>query len=90
MISRKLPLALVSMLLISLLGVSSYAAKLAEKGFEEEARQVTMDFRDVEIDTLIKFIGELTGKNFVIDERVKGKVTVISPTNLGAGGIQGL
>ena len=72
----------VSMLSISLIGSSAYAAKLAEKGFEEEARQVTMDFRDVEIGTLVKFIGELTGKNFIIDERVKGKITVISPTKI--------
>jgi general secretion pathway protein D len=82
MILRRLPIALVSLLCISLAGSSSYAAKLAETGFEEEARQVTMDFRDVEIGTLIKFIGELTNKNFVIDERVKGKVTVISPTKV--------
>jgi general secretion pathway protein D len=79
---RRFIVILVSMLFISLVGSSSYAAKLAEKGFEEEARQVTMDFRDVEIGTLIKFIGELTGKNFVIDERVKGKITVISPTKI--------
>lgn len=78
----QLLIILVSMLAISLVGSSTYAAKLAEKGFEEEARQVTMDFRDVEIGTLIKFIGELTGKNFVIDERVKGKITVISPTKI--------
>jgi len=82
MIWRKLPIALVSVLFISLVGSSSYAAKLAETGFEEEARQVTMDFRDVEIGILIKFIGELTGKNFIIDERVRGKITVISPTKI--------
>jgi general secretion pathway protein D len=82
MMRRRLSIVLVSVLCISLVGSSSYAAKLAEKGFEEEARQVTMDFRDVEIGTLIKFIGELTGKNFVIDERVKGKITVISPTKI--------
>jgi general secretion pathway protein D len=75
-------IVLALMLFISFMGSSSHAAKLAEKGFEEEGRQVTMDFRDVEIDTLIKFIGELTGKNFVVDERVKGKVTVISPTKI--------
>jgi general secretion pathway protein D len=72
----------VSMLFISLIGSSAHAAKLAETGFEEEARQVTMDFRDVEIGTLVKFIGELTNKNFIIDERVKGKITVISPTKI--------
>lgn len=82
MIWRKVQIALVSVLFISFVGSGAYAAKLAEKGFEEEGKQVTMDFRDVEIGTLVKFIGELTGKNFIVDERVKGRVTVISPTKI--------
>ncbi len=82
MIARRIFIIFVSMISISLIGSSAHAAKLAEKGFEEEARQVTMDFRDVEIGTLVKFVGELTGKNFIIDERVKGKITVISPTKI--------
>jgi general secretion pathway protein D len=82
MIRQKLLIIFVSLLSISLIASSAHAAKLAEKDFEEEARQVTMDFRDVEIGTLIKFIGELTEKNFIIDERVKGKITVISPTKI--------
>ncbi len=82
MMKRRFLIIFVSMLFISLIGSSAHAAKLAETGFEEEARQVTMDFRDVEIGTLVKFIGELTNKNFIIDERVKGKITVISPTKI--------
>jgi general secretion pathway protein D len=78
----QLQIALVSLLCISVVVSSSHAAKLAEKGLEEEGKQVTMDFRDVEIGTLIKFIGELTNKNFIVDERVKGRVTVISPTKI--------
>ncbi len=41
-----------------------------------------MNFTDVEISTMVKFISELTGKNFVLDERVKGKVSVFSPSKL--------
>jgi len=82
MILRKLSIVMVSVASITLAGGSAHAAKLAEKGFEEQGRQVTMDFRDVEIGTLVKFIGELTGKNFIVDERVKGKITVISPTKI--------
>ncbi len=40
---------------------------------------VSIDFNDVDINVFIKFISELTGKNFVVDQRVKGKVTIISP-----------
>lgn len=45
-------------------------------------RSITMDFQDVEIPALVKFISEVTGKNFVLDERVHGKVTIISPTRM--------
>ena len=47
-----------------------------------DARYVTIDFDDVDISLFIKFISELTGKNFVIDKAVKGKVTIISPTKI--------
>ena len=56
-----------------------------KKGQEEQAtdaRFVTIDFDNVDIDIFIKFISELTGKNFVIDKAVKGKVTIISPTKI--------
>jgi len=41
-----------------------------------------MDFQDVDIAILVKFISELTGKNFILDERVPGKLTIISPTKM--------
>ncbi len=49
---------------------------------EVSDRSVSIDFNDVDITVFIKFISELTGKNFIIDSRVKGKVTVISPTKV--------
>lgn len=45
-------------------------------------RMVTLDFNNVDLVTFIRFISELTGKNFVIDEKVQGKVTVISPSKI--------
>ncbi|MFH0810182.1 MAG: type II secretion system secretin GspD [Pseudomonadota bacterium] len=45
-------------------------------------RMVTMDFREVDIKELIKTISELTGRNFIIDSRVKGAVTIISPRQI--------
>ncbi len=45
-------------------------------------RYITMDFQDVDLAVLVKFMGEITGKNFVMDDRVQGKVTVISPTKI--------
>jgi general secretion pathway protein D len=49
---------------------------------EQKPRYVTIDFDNVEIQVFIKFISELTGRNFVIDDKVKGKVTVISPNKI--------
>lgn len=43
---------------------------------------VAMDFANVDLPVLVKFISELTGRNFLIDERVKGKVTLFSPTKI--------
>lgn len=41
---------------------------------------VNLDFQDVEIATVIDTIARLTGRNFVYDDRVRGRVTIISPT----------
>ncbi len=49
---------------------------------EESETAVTIDFDQVDIPIFIKFISELTGKNFVIDKGVRGKVTIISPNKI--------
>ena len=46
------------------------------------AKGVVLNFSDVDIATMVKFISDLTGKNFVLDERVKGKISVYSPSKL--------
>jgi general secretion pathway protein D len=43
---------------------------------------ITMNFQDVDISVLAKFISEITGKNFVLDESVRGKVSIVSPTKV--------
>ncbi len=54
----------------------------SEKNKEPEKRSVTIDFDNVDVLLFVKFISEVTGKNFIIDEKVKGKVTIISPTKI--------
>jgi general secretion pathway protein D len=39
---------------------------------------MTLHLVDADINKLITAVSEVTGKNFIVDERVKGKVTVIS------------
>ncbi len=43
---------------------------------------VSIDFDNVDIRVFIKFISKITGKNFVVDSRIRGNVTIISPTKL--------
>ncbi|MBW2591209.1 MAG: type II secretion system secretin GspD, partial [Deltaproteobacteria bacterium] len=52
------------------------------KGKVESKRFISIDFNNVDINVFIKFISELTGKNFVVDNKIKGKVTVISPSKI--------
>ncbi len=47
--------------------------------------KVALDFNEVEIPVFARFVSELTGKNFVLDETIKklgGKVSVFSPTKV--------
>lgn len=48
----------------------------------EEKQLISMDFDNADIRVVIKFISELTGKNIVVDSKVKGTVTVISPARI--------
>ena len=60
--------------------VEKVPTKTAKK--EPEKKYVTIDFDNVDIGVLVKFVSELTGKNFIIDDKVKGKVTIISPKKI--------
>ena len=42
----------------------------------------SFDFPNVEIGDIIKTISELTGKNFIIDPGVRGKITIIAPSRI--------
>ena len=43
---------------------------------------VVLNFNEVDISTMVKFISDLTGTNFILDDRVKGKISVYSPSRL--------
>ncbi len=48
----------------------------------DSERFISIDFNNVDINVFIKFISELTSRNFVVDQRVRGKVTIISPSKI--------
>ncbi len=74
---------LVVVLVVVLLGCALAGVKKvsAQEGSLEQG-EININFVDVDISTLIKFISDVTGKNFVYDEKVRGKVTVLAPTKL--------
>ncbi len=64
------------------IGIGDKITPSNEQNPTVEDRYITIDFNDVDIQIFIKFISELTGKNFIVDRTVKGTVTVISPTKI--------
>ena len=41
---------------------------------------VHLDFQNAELTAVIDTIAKMTGKNFIYDDRVRGRVTIVSPT----------
>lgn len=72
---RSLLPRLASLLLTLVVSTSAYSAS------------ATLNLKDADINTLISTVSEITGKNFIVDPRVKGKVTVISAKPMTSAGI---
>jgi general secretion pathway protein D len=67
-------LGLILIFLISDAGISLSSEKAKDK--------IAINLVDVDISTMVKYISEITGKNFIYDDRLKGKITVIAPSKL--------
>lgn len=86
--------SLLAVLVICLLLISGYMPfaavtdSLAETDVIEtkkdqiKDKKVSFNFVDVDISAVVKFISEVTGKNFVFDDKVKGTITIIAPSKL--------
>ncbi|HDZ01998.1 MAG TPA: hypothetical protein ENH52_11160, partial [Nitrospirae bacterium] len=73
-------LSIVLLLFVSITSVV-FTSPLSAKDTKDE-QMISFNFVDVEIPALIKFISGITGNNFLFDEKIKGKVTIIAPTKL--------
>lgn len=47
---------------------------------QENTDLVTMDFQSVEMDQIVRFVAEMSGRNFVLNNKVKGEVSMVTPT----------
>lgn len=79
--TRELSTCLILVLLLFL----AFPPPLFSQGGGGQPTKVALDFNEVEIPVFVRFISELTGKNFVLDETIKkqgGKVSIFSPTKV--------
>jgi general secretion pathway protein D len=70
--------------LLLLVAVVDPAAAQRTGSFPEarEDELVSLDFSDVELPVVIDTISRMTGYNFIYDDRVRGRVTIVSPTQV--------
>lgn len=48
----------------------------------EESRTISMEFQDVGIETLARFVTDVTGRDVIIDDRVSGTATIVAPEKM--------
>ncbi len=65
-----------------LLPAAAPAQQVLDAGEDEGDGLVQLDFNDVELPVVIDTIARLTNKNFIYDDRVRGRVTIVSPTRI--------
>ncbi len=92
----KKPAALLLLVLVTASGVpaqqapSAPAATPAQKQADVPKIKVrddfvTLNFTNIDISALVKVMSELMGRNFLLDERVTGKVTLMTPKKISPG-----
>ncbi len=65
-------------MLVALLMLTFASMTLAQQA------DVTLNWKDADIRKVVEAVSEVTGKNFIIDPRVTGKVTLLSATPMSA------
>jgi len=68
---------LVAFVTVAALGA---AVASAQTGDDNASGMVSLDFDDAELADVIDTIARMTNRNFIYDDRVRGRVTIVSPT----------
>ncbi|MEK6745237.1 MAG: secretin N-terminal domain-containing protein [Nitrospirota bacterium] len=81
-----------ALLLAGLLGVSAAHAQPAAPAAADQPEPpkiskagddfITLNFSNIDIAALVKVMSEFTRRNFILDEKVTGKVTLMTPTRI--------
>ena len=69
-------LAVLGALLVLLASGVNVAQELAS---ETQGNLVRIDFENVDLQAMVRFISKITGKNFIVDDSVRGKVSIVTP-----------
>lgn len=84
---RRLPLAFIVSLCLGaatpLAAQTTQPAQSSQPAQPSHRQTATLNLNNADIRTLINTVSEVTGKNFIIDPRVKSKVTVVSSKPMG-------
>lgn len=51
----------------------------------DEQRIESFDFQNAEIEEVVRAISQLTGRNFIIDPQVKGRISIVAPSAVTVG-----
>jgi general secretion pathway protein D len=63
-------------------GSAAPANQIDLKTIKSNDNYVTLNFTNIDINALIKVMSELTHRNFILDEKVTGKITIMTPTKM--------
>src|SRR6478735_3946868 len=56
----------------------AFACAVAWPAAAQDSDTVTLNFVNADIEAVVKAVGEITGRNFLVDPRVKGTVNIVS------------
>jgi general secretion pathway protein D len=74
-----------ALLLSILIAISAGPLNAQTKPPPADADTVTLNFVNADIEGVVKVVSEITGKNFVLDPRVKGVVNIVSARPMARG-----
>ena len=63
--------------------LAAFALSIASIAWAQQT-DVTLNWKDADIRKVVEAVSEVTGKNFIIDPRVTGKVTLLSATPMSS------
>ena len=63
------------------------AQPAADAAIPQVGEAIALDFQEVDLPVFVQFISEFTKKNIMIDESVRGKVSLFSPTKVSSEGV---